>query len=286
MLLPIIDKSRMVAIERAPTEAKMHQGGYGVVKPMLLDGRQKVVVKVAMLNGRDAMDRERDAYETFGRHPHILRCFGRTECGGVVLEMHEATLWDVMTMSDEDKREWIPDSRVALKILKDIASGVRHMHSFGMVHCDLRPSNIFVSRSRPDCSKDSFPRVVVGDLGLVEDVGSKFSARYTKDRSGLSHLSPDKASSYVLDVFGLGVMLAEMFLGPMCYSSHFRKHCVQPRFVRLTADELLKDGAAHDPEGVAREIWNIHDVATSTFPDDRMSLNWVSRRLRKALKKL
>jgi serine/threonine protein kinase len=91
------------------------------------------------------------------------------------------------------------------KICHDIAAGLSHIHSHGVVHNDIKPSNIFIvdhPRFGAMCK--------IGDFGMAGDIGShgdgqEGDARYMPPellKSGTKHPSAD--------VFSLGLTLFEI----------------------------------------------------------------------------
>jgi meiosis-specific serine/threonine-protein kinase MEK1 len=54
---------------------------------------------------------------------------------------------------------WLSERR-SRHIVRQIAGGIRDMHSKGLVHRDLKLLNIFV------CSNSDLPKVKIGDFGM------------------------------------------------------------------------------------------------------------------------
>jgi serine/threonine protein kinase len=53
--------------------------------------------------------------------------------------------------------------------LRSIAAGLRHLHSIGLVHSDIKPENIFVLY--PKAGKEMTVQHVIGDFHSVQNVG-------------------------------------------------------------------------------------------------------------------
>ena len=91
-----------------------------------------------------------------------------------------------------------------IQIILDVLLGCRQLHKSGYVHCDIKPSNIFIKESGRAC---------LGDLGLTCAVGNKLgysyqSALYTDDRYiGESDVPVD----FYMDTYSLGITIFEIF---------------------------------------------------------------------------
>lgn len=72
-------------------------------------------------------------------------------------------------------------------IMQGIEDGMRHLHKLGLVHCDLRPMNVFVSIEEEKDDKDDnghvvLKEVVVGDFDASVEIGDEISLkRASKD---------------------------------------------------------------------------------------------------------
>ncbi len=110
----------------------------------------------------------------------------------------------------------------------NILKGLVHLHSKGIVHCDLKPKNIFLVRN----SEGAVIRAVVGDLGLAHMVGK--TPKYPKGGTKL-YFPPElyfatteegklEANGFARDAWAMGAILAELYLGvPRSEFLTFRK---------------------------------------------------------------
>ncbi len=91
--------------------------------------------------------------------------------------------------------------REASDIAAQFLSGMEAIHRSGLVHCDLKPENIMITRTG---------RVVVMDFGIAKQAAQK-AARIS---GTLPYMSPEQVSGESIDtrsdVFSAGVVLAEM----------------------------------------------------------------------------
>jgi hypothetical protein len=84
-----------------------------------------------------------------------------------------------------------------------LASGLIALHGEGKMHCDLKPSNVFVTAEG---------RVIIMDFGLVSDVGETQGGHGTP-----GYMSPEQINGTKItaasDWYSLGVMLYEVMVG-------------------------------------------------------------------------
>ena len=96
----------------------------------------------------------------------------------------------------------------ACELMAQVLEALATAHREGIVHCDLKPSNVFVTHPRPD-----LPVVKVFDFGIAEGGGSP---RPSGAGTPL-YMAPEQATGGALDaradVFAAGALLYEMITG-------------------------------------------------------------------------
>ncbi len=115
--------------------------------------------------------------------------------------------------------------RVLLEHLHSVMDAVSHAHRFGIVHFDLKPSNVRLNA-------EGHPLVL--DLGLAAMVGPSFSRpnkRQDSRRGGtVSHMSPEQTDTPLAlldarsDVYSLGVMLYQVLTSELPYDLNGLNH--------------------------------------------------------------
>ena len=110
-----------------------------------------VAIKVMSVKGADADARARFSKE--GRaaarlqHPNIVTIYELGEHQGapyMALELLEG-----MDLQQAIEAGFRPDPRVTLPIVLQALAGLGHAHEHGIVHRDVKPSNVFLPRGRP-----------------------------------------------------------------------------------------------------------------------------------------
>lgn len=198
-------------IGRYLIEAQLGQGGMGTVflaeqtEPV----RRPVAIKISRrrrLTNEERLnfERERQALAQL-QHPGIAQIFdmGALDDGTPFFVMEYVpgqTLLEFCRQADLSIRERV-------NLLRLVCAGVNHAHQRGLIHCDLKPSNILVSRV------DGQPQPKIIDFGtarLLNQAGIGENLYGT-----LAYMAPEQAEQDAptttrVDVFSLGAMLFEL----------------------------------------------------------------------------
>ncbi len=152
-------------------------------------------------------------------HPNIVqvREFSKDRSGGPFLVMEFLRGRDLYSLLQDRPRLSLLQT---LDILRQVGSALHCAHSQGIVHRDIKPKNVFLSR-QTNAYGDDFEVVKVVDFGL-----SKFIGRKARNETGLGtilgtleYLSPEatlgvpSAVDYRADQWALGVMAYRMLSG-------------------------------------------------------------------------
>jgi eukaryotic-like serine/threonine-protein kinase len=195
-------------------------------------------------------------------HENVMRVFdyGEAESGPFM-----ALEWlPNGTLEDRLSRGALPPDETR-RIAQEIAAGLAHLHSRGLVHRDLKPANVLF---------DEEGRAKVADFGLARHATGPGTLTEAGTVLGTAaYISPEQAAGEpagpASDVYSFGVILFRMLTGALPFAAdnalalvdmHRRVpppavETVQPDappdLAALTAATLRKDPAERPPDGAA-----------------------------------
>lgn len=169
----------------------------------------------------------------------------------LVYELCEGPTLDEWMAEQPDRLE----PRTAVRIISELASGLGHAHSRGLVHRDVKPGNILLQPKADRVGEDELeftPRIT--DFGLAYD----FLSRDKKSNTGglfgtIDFMPPEQALGEaqsiqpVSDLYSLGVILYRMLTGKLPFAGSnvvdtLRRICSQPPVsLRNVNPEIPKD---------------------------------------------
>ncbi len=269
---------------RYEVQETLGEGAMGVVyRALQLSLEREVALKVIrreMFSG-EAKDRFLQEARLVARinHPNVVQVHEAGEEDGVPFIAFELVKGSSLRHQLEQGKI---DPYVAVQYVKQIAAGLAAAHEQGIVHRDVKPENILLTKA--------------GDAKL-SDFGISRPAK--EDRPSLTatgtilgsplYMSPEQAANHVLtgltDQYSLGVVLFEMLTGAPPFkgstgeilAQHLRDPIELPVGVRATVHanivEVLETMVQKDP---ARRYPTAHDVVAAL---DRALLHWKGRRL-------
>jgi eukaryotic-like serine/threonine-protein kinase len=240
--LPAVDSSDD-ALQLLPTLSHIgryllkHQlgsGGLGAVYAALdpLLSRQ---VAVKMLHVAEAGTAERGVLESqllaearaaAGlAHPNIVTMYDAGLAPeGVYIAMERLQGKDVRQLLADG---WRPDTVQAARIAKRLADALAYAHGKGVVHCDVKPANIFmVGRTQPKVLDFGIARVTRrrgrGSDGDAVDIDTGSLGAAPAELGSPYYVSPEQLRGEDLDaradVYGVGVVMYEMLTGQRAFA--------------------------------------------------------------------
>jgi len=195
---------------------ELGQGAMGTVyrgRDEMLD--RDVAVKVMSKGLSDAHARERFLKEARAaarlQHPNIVVVYELGEHEGapfMVLEHLEGV--DLQRAIDDGIR---PDPRATLPVVLQLLAGLGHAHEHGIVHRDVKPSNVFLPSGRP---------AKIMDFGVARLAGLGTTTAGVV--VGTPHyMSPEQASAGEIDgrsdLFSAGLILYELVTGEKAFQA-------------------------------------------------------------------
>ncbi len=172
-------------------------------------------------------------------HPNIVSVYDVGEENGIYFIVME--LVDGITLKDYIVKKEKLQIREALNISVQIAQGLSAAHANGIIHRDIKPQNIIISRAG---------KVKVTDFGIAKMAGS--NTMTTTAAGTVSYISPEQArggySDERSDIYSLGITMYEMLTGKVPYEGetniavalqHIQGDMVAPKTLEPAIPESL-----------------------------------------------
>src|SRR5713101_5783646 len=195
------------------------EGGFGVVymAEQLEPVRRKVALKIikAGMDTREIIARfeaERQALALMD-HPYIAQVLdgGATASGRPYFVMELVRGLPITDYCDQ----YNLSTRERLELFTQVCRAVQHAHQKGVIHRDLKPTNVLVTLH----DGDPVPKVI--DFGVAKALGQKLTdktlfTRFEQMIGTPAYMSPEQAALSGLDVdtrsdiYSLGVLLYEL----------------------------------------------------------------------------
>ena len=144
-------------------------------------------------------------------HPNIVNMYdvGRDEdTDYIVMEYISGE-----TLKEKIQREGPLPVELAVRIAIEIAEALEHAHQNNLIHCDIKPHNILVTRSG---------RIKVTDFGIARAVTSATMTHTGTIIGSVHYFSPEQAKGGAIgaksDIYSLGVVLYEMLTGEVPFT--------------------------------------------------------------------
>ncbi len=207
---------------------ELGRGGMGVVylAEQVAPVKRKVAVKIIKL-GMDTkqvmarFEAERQALAMMD-HPSIAKVYdaGATERGRPYFVMEYVKGIPITEYCDTHRL----NNRERLELFQEVCQGVQHAHQKGIIHRDIKASNILVA------IHDNKPVPKIIDFGVAKATAQRLTERTVFTELGQligtpEYMSPEQAEMSGLDidtrtdVYSLGVLLYELLIGTLPFDS-------------------------------------------------------------------
>ena len=177
-----------------------------------------------------------------------------------------------------------------LRLFREICRVVQYAHQKGIIHCDLKPSNIFVS------DEGGQAKIKIIDFGVARAAGGSLLGLVDFDDSGVvigtpAYMAPEQAAGMEdidtrTDIYSLGVLLYELLTGTPPFSMREFKEAGIKAILRMVQEDvpLVPSQRLKEEEGKGmREIAELRNVALDQLRKSvRGDLDWI---VMKALEK-
>ncbi len=139
-------------------------------------------------------------------HPNIVNIYDVGDTGNLHFIVMEYVVGE--TLNQVVKREGPLSSDYCIRIGSQIAQALAHAHQHGIVHRDIKPHNILISKD---------DRVKVTDFGIAQALSSANLTQTGMVLGSVHYFSPEQAKGihveHYSDLYSLGVVLYEMLTG-------------------------------------------------------------------------
>ena len=149
------------------------------------------------------------------------------------------------TLKDYIARQGRLSNEAAVRIAIEIAEALEHAHANGLIHCDIKPHNILVTKTG---------RIKVADFGIARAINTVTIANKQSVLGSVHYFSPEQASGDPLtpqtDMYSLGIVLYEMLTGHLPFEGetavsialkHMQEDIPKPAKYNPTISPMLED---------------------------------------------
>ncbi len=148
------------------------------------------------------------------RHPGIVAVHGI----GLLPDGGHFIVMDLINGSDL-AHQLAPTAPQALRWVAEAAVAIQYAHEMGVVHCDLKPSNLLLR---------SDGRVLVSDFGLARSLGGDAPHGGTIGFVAPEQLDPQGRVSERTDIYGLGAVLSALLPQKSSQVESLCQRCLAP----------------------------------------------------------
>jgi tetratricopeptide (TPR) repeat protein len=260
----------MQRIGRYDVVRPLGRGAMGAVYEVRGPAGERLALKLLAVSGAEAIERfrrEARVLEFVGRHANVVKLRDVGEHQGrpfLVMDLLEGG-----TLEDRLKKGPLP-VREAAALLVGIARGLHFAHEAGVVHRDVKPSNVLL---------DARGQAFITDFGIAKDREARSLTETGAMIGTLAYMSPEQASpgdrpiDRRADVYALGAILYEVLTGERPFGGaeislvkkilmdaprppRSVKPGCDPRLEAICLEALSKDPGRRQPtaEAFAREL--------------------------------
>ena len=288
---PVSDQSFDVAFGPYRLLEQVGEGGMGVVYRAQQEHPIRRIVALKVVKpGRDSrhvlsrFDSERQALAILN-HPNIATVFdaGVTADGRPYFVMEYVPGLPVTAFADQNA---LP-IRARLELFLQLCEGIEHAHQKGLIHRDLKPTNILVT------AQDDRPVVKIIDFGVAKAIGPHLSADTVETQDGAllgtpEYMSPEQAGltdagvDTRTDIYSLGLVLYELLVGALPFDGRELRRRAVLDMLRVIREE--------DPPRLSQRLTRqsdaeVQEIARRRLTEPRMlirqlrgDLEWITSR--------
>jgi len=221
---------------------RLGEGGSGTVFKSRQPGLDRIValklLSPELAGNQEYIARFRNEARAAARidHPNVVQVLAAGYDGGLGVPYIVYEFVDGMTLTDMlEERGRLPE-REALAVIRAMSEALDCLAAAGLVHRDVKPDNILVSR-------DGVPKLA--DLGLAkeeswEQITMTGIVMGTPDYMAPEQATGERSLDLATDIYALGLTLYVMLTGRLPYdgetpveilTAHIQEDCPDPRIV-------------------------------------------------------
>ena len=256
------------------------EGGFGVVWAALQREpiKQRVALKIIKV-GMDTkqvvarFEGERQALAMMN-HPNIAKVLGAgsTDSGRPYFCLELIRGVPITEYCDENKL----NTKERIELFIKVCHGIQHAHQKGIIHRDIKPTNILVERH----DEKAVPKVI--DFGIAKATQMEITEKtiYTKQQQFIgtpTYMSPEQAALSGLDIdtrsdiYSLGVLFYELLTGRTPFDAR--------EMVKSGLDEMRKIILEREPPRPSAKLSSLKAEDRTTTAQQRSSVPLELRRL-------
>ena len=204
---------------------RLGAGGYGLVfrahDPVMQRDVAIKLPRLSLLNEPSDARRLELEIATLAQlsHPHIVTAFHAEEIEGYFCLISEF-------VKEGNLEQWLARRSVpvtpktAAAIAAQLCEALKHAHGMGVIHCDIKPSNILISSTT-----DGVPNIKLADFGLAKLLKDSAAVTSTGMAVGtLQFMSPEQLTrrekfGFTSDIYSVGIVLYRLLAGQCPFDS-------------------------------------------------------------------
>ncbi len=231
--------------------SRLGSGGVGVVYKARQLGLGRLVAIKLLQSGSAATPADRARFrreaEAVARlnHPHVVQIYDvgeRAACPFLILEYADAGSLDRRLTTQ------LPSPETAARLMLILARTLQEIHQRGIVHCDLKPANILLSRTTDvqglawttGLDQTELFDVKVTDFGFARRLDAEHRSLSGQALGTLHYMAPEQVAGHsheigpAADIHALGAILFELLTG-------------RPPFLGADLPQVLLQVRFHEP---------------------------------------
>lgn len=219
-------------------------------------------------------------------HPNIITIydFGVTENGDLYLVMEYlegASLQEFLELNGQ------LNERACAKIFAQVCDALQHAHGMGILHRDLKPTNIFIS------STSRGPHIKVLDFGLAKAFNARGDSKEKITRTGEclgtpDYMSPEQSRGLKIDqrsdIYAAGVCMFEALSGKLPFEAEdlmqvlsmqikekppALKDVVQNKTIKKEMENIVMRCLEKDPQKRFQSMGELNAALTNFLQSDK-----------------